>query len=77
MGITDEYAAYCFDEAVSEWGNFIRGELDKVDGPNAASIQGRQQVVLRNLLSGDVGQRYQTPVPTATKEELAERGIEV
>ena len=77
MAITDEYVAYCFDEAVSEWGNWIRGELDKIDGNNAKQIQARQQAVLMKLLKGDVKERFRVPVATATKEELAERGIEV
>lgn len=78
MGIEDPYAAYCFDEAVSEWGNYVRGEIDKVEGPNVKTIQARQQVVLRGLLSGESDkQRFRVPVATTTAEELAERGIEV
>lgn len=77
MGITDSYVAYCLDEAASEWGNHIRGKLDEVEGPNPKAIAGRQTVILRKLLRGDYKELYQTPVATATKEELAERGIEV
>ena len=78
MGITDEYVAYCFDEAASEWGNHVRGKLDAVEGPNSKVIQARQETLLRQLLRGEgLKNFYSAPVATTTKEELAEQGIEV
>lgn len=78
MNITDEYVAYCFDEAASEWGNYIRGKIDSVEGPNTKVIAARQETLLRQLLRGEgLKDHYQAPVATTTKEELAERGIEV
>jgi len=52
FNIEDEYAAWCFDEAVHRWGSFVQGELAKVDGKNRQQIEGRQERVLRRLLKG-------------------------
>lgn len=60
--IEDEYVAYCFDEAVALIGNFITGELEKIEGKNVKQIEGRRQAALARLL----GQRpkFKEPIPT-------------
>lgn len=55
MGIGDPYAAYCFDEAVYLFGNYVESELHKAaekakDADKAASM--RQQA-LRAILARD------------------------
>lgn len=69
LGIDDDYLAYCIDEAVGEYGSFVRGELEQVEGKNAKEVQGRRELVLRRLLTAEKeADLYATPVATKTKE---------
>lgn len=59
--ITDPFVAYCFDEAVATFGNFVKGELDKVEGQSKDAIEGAQAFLLKALLSDDESARYAAP----------------
>lgn len=58
LGVEDEYAAFCLDEIVYEWGQFVDGEMEKAsvtDRQQRRSMekaQGRMKTVLMNLLGG-------------------------
>jgi hypothetical protein len=74
-GLTDEYLAYCFDQAVGEWGAFVRNELDKVKGKNADSVAGKRALVLKKLLEAKTpAARFATPTATISREEFERRG---
>lgn len=77
MGITDEYVAYCFDEAVGEFGNYISAELEKVEGKDSKQIEARQEMRLKTLLGvSGFEQQFAQPVPTTTRpiKELEDFG---
>lgn len=48
--IKDEYEAFCFNEAVTWFGNFITNELDRIEGKDAKQIQRKRQNKLNQLL---------------------------
>lgn len=49
VNIQDDYAAYCFDEAIGYFGNYVKGELDDVDGKSKAEIEGKRKLVLAKI----------------------------
>lgn len=64
MAIEDPYVAYCFDEAIGEFGSYVRGELGKVEGKTQKAIEGKQTLVLKRLLEGDVKKQFAQPIST-------------
>ena len=58
MGIDQEYIAYCFDEAVSTWGDFIVSELDKVEGKTDKEVSRKRHNRLLKLLDAPDEQRF-------------------
>lgn len=50
VDLEDPYEAYCFDSAVAEWGLYVQGELDKVEGKNAKQVNARRRGRLEALL---------------------------
>ena len=66
MRIEDDYVAFCFDEAVTEFGYTIKNELDKVKGKNEKSTQGQRHALLRKLLGDEpvATGKFQSPVAT-------------
>lgn len=67
MRIDDAYTAYCFDEAVTEFGFSIQNELDKIKGKNEKSVQGQRDALLRRLLGDAPAQEAKYAVPVATR----------
>lgn len=65
LGIVDEYAAYCLDEAVAEFGALVSGALNEVEGKTAQVVKAKQELVLKSML-GDPREQYAAPVPTTT-----------
>lgn len=64
LGIDDPYLAYCVDEAISDFGNYVSEELNKVKGKDEKAIAGKQELVLKGLLGDDPKARYAQPVAT-------------
>lgn len=66
MGIEDPYLSYCFDQAVGEFGSYVKAEIESVQGRNAKDTDGKRTLRLRALLSGDPKAKFAQPVATTT-----------
>ena len=53
LGIKDEYAAYCFDEAVYHFGSQLEAELEGVEGKNKGDIERKQERIFRRVMGGE------------------------
>lgn len=65
MAIADPYLAFCFDEAVTEFGAFVSSELSQIDGKTIGAIKAKQELALKSLL-GNPKERFAQPVVTTT-----------
>lgn len=72
MGIEDTYHAYCFDQAVGEFGSYVKHELQAIDGKNAKAVEGKRKLRLSALLSEDPKARFAQPVATAPSTESSD-----
>jgi hypothetical protein len=68
MGIKDSYIAYCFDQAVGEFGAYVKHEIQKIEGKNASAVEGKRSLRLKALLSDDVKTRFAQPMVTKEDE---------
>jgi hypothetical protein len=50
LRITDDYAAYCLDQAVGYFGRTVEAELDKVEGKNRDETEQKRSRVLDRYL---------------------------
>lgn len=57
------YRAYCFDEAVGTWGNYIVGELEKCEGKNEKEVSRKRHNMLLKLLDAPAEQRFRSMKP--------------
>lgn len=64
MNIQDPYHAYCFDQAVGEFGSYVKSEIQAIDGKSAKAVEGKRQLRLRALLSDDPKAKFAQPVAT-------------
>jgi hypothetical protein len=64
LGVTDPYEAFCIDEAIVTFGNWVKYELEKVKGKNEKELEGRRLLLLRRLLSDKVESRFANPMAT-------------
>lgn len=56
------HAAYCYNEAIYLWAQFIQTELDSVKGKNEKAVQRGREAKLKQLLSdGKVAGRFRDP----------------
>lgn len=70
MGISDDYVAYCFDEAVGLFATHVRAELDKIEGKNAKSTEAKRKRKLELLLRDeDEPRRFANPPGPVTRYE--------
>ena len=67
MFIEDPYVAYCFDQAVGEFGSYVKHEVSSIEGRNAKDTEGKRMLRLRALLSDDVKAKFAQPVATLMK----------
>lgn len=58
FGITNDYVAFCFDEAVGTFGIWIEQQLQEVEGKGA---KGKRMVLLKSLLSESPGAGFADP----------------
>ena len=66
MSIEDPYLAYCFDQAVGEFGSYVRHEVESIQAKNSKDTEGKRMLRLRTLLSEDVKNKFAQPVATMT-----------
>lgn len=59
-GISGEYEAFCFDEAVGMWGTHVTNELEKIEGKNSKEVERKRQNKLLQLLDAPVEQRFRS-----------------
>jgi len=45
------YIAYCLDEAVIAWGNYVSHQLEKIEGKNPKQVERKRERRLIELLS--------------------------
>jgi len=45
--------AYCFDEVISYFGNYVTGVLQKIEGKDSGQIEAKQKLALKKLLAED------------------------
>lgn len=64
LAIDDAYVAYCIDDAVMTFGEFIASKLNEVKGKNAKQIEGQRLLLLRRLLSSEAKQQFRAPIAT-------------
>jgi hypothetical protein len=58
VGITGDYLAFCFDEAVASWGNFVTNELEKIEGKTDKEVSRKRHGKLMQLLDAPDSQRF-------------------
>lgn len=68
MGIEDPYTAFCFDQAVGEFGSYVRHEVQSIDGKNAKAVEGKRRLRLKALLDEDSKAKFAQPVATMKAE---------
>lgn len=68
FGIKGDYRAYCFDEAVIHFGEWLDGELSKATSKakTEQAAQGMYELVLKKILGEMPGEKGQYATPVAT-----------
>jgi hypothetical protein len=68
MHIEDSYAAYCFDEAVLQWGSYVSAEVRKAGEGKKSSkekgLEAKQDRKFRQLMEVPDEVRFASPVAT-------------
>jgi hypothetical protein len=59
LGVDEEYAAFCLDEACVYFGEIVRAEVSAVEDKNPRMLRGKRENVLRGLLG--LPKRYADP----------------
>jgi len=60
LDIPEPYDAYCFDEAVDTWGQYVEGELDKITDKNSKRRDIKRRNRLGQLLDLDPSVRFRS-----------------
>lgn len=60
VGITEEYTAFCFDEAVGLWGSYVVNELEKIEGKNEKEVTRKRHQRLLKLLDAPDSVRFRS-----------------
>jgi hypothetical protein len=64
MGIEDSYTAFCFDQAVGEFGSYVKHEVQSIEGKNAKAVEGKRKLRLKALLDEDPKAKFAQPTAT-------------
>lgn len=67
--IEGSYYAFCFDEAVMTWGNFVTSELEKIEGNNTKTVEKKRHNKLLQLLDAPAEQRFRSMKPSGAKKQ--------
>ena len=70
--IKDDYRAYCIDQVVAYWGNYVMGELDSIKGKDEKSISRKRHQRLMKLMDAPDEQRFRS-VSMARKEPVTDK----
>lgn len=65
IGIEDPYTAFCFDQAVGEFGSYVRHEVQSIEGKNSKAVEGKRRMRLKALLDSDPKRKFAQPTATA------------
>lgn len=65
VNVEDPYRAYCLDQAVGEFGSYVKSEVERIEGKNAKAVEGKRKTKLRALLSENPKAKFAQPQPTA------------
>lgn len=68
LNLQNDYVAYCFDQAVSVWGNHVIHELDKIEGKTEKEVTRKRQNKLLQLLDAPDAVRFK-PLRKPTKKK--------
>lgn len=75
LGLEDDsYVAYCVDEAIGRWGNFVKGRMEEVTerAKNPKAAQRKQDLEFHRLfadeLDGKTKGRFRDPVDVLKKK---------
>jgi ribonuclease HII len=60
VNVVDPYEAYCLDQAVTTWGNYITSELEKIEGKDSKAVARKQRSKLLQLLGAKDSERFRT-----------------
>ena len=60
LDIQNSYHAYCWDEAVAFWGDYINHELDSIDGKDAKKVEAKRYSKLLQLLDAPKEVRFKS-----------------
>jgi hypothetical protein len=63
----NSYVAYCVDEAVVTFGNYITTELEKVKGKNEKQVERKRYNRFLKLMDAPDTQRFRSMRPQAKK----------
>jgi hypothetical protein len=58
VNITDDYKAYCFDEAICYWGMYVTNELEKIEGKNEKEVSRKRHNRLLKLIKAPDSMRF-------------------
>ena len=67
VAITEEYYAFCFDEAVGTWGTYVTNELEKIEGKNEKEVNRKRHQRLLKLLDAPDSARFKPLRPNKKK----------
>lgn len=59
-GIEEDYYAYCFDEAVATWGNYIVSELEKIKGKKEKDVERKRHNRFLQLIEAPDSVRFRS-----------------
>lgn len=48
------YLAYCFDEAIMEFGNWVTGELEKIEGKNEGQRKRKREQRFKQIFASEI-----------------------
>jgi hypothetical protein len=61
LGITETYQAYCLDQAVAMFGNYVENRLANVDDKDPKKAEKKREALLESILTGKPGKRFAEP----------------
>jgi hypothetical protein len=66
LALGDQFAAYCIDNAVAEWGMAVEAQLNKVEGKTDKERMVKAERTLRKWL--DMPEQYRSPSASDTRK---------
>lgn len=59
-GIDDPYLAFCFDDAVATWGNYVTQELEKIKGKKEKDVERKRHNRFLQLMDAPDSVRFRS-----------------